>query len=93
MKKLTLFLDDRNAAWALKQASRQKKSVSRFVGLLLLQDRRETQKRAREARKRGREYQESMYGYLSRGPFVIEGPRQRYPSRQELYDPPLLRRR
>ena len=82
MKNVTITLDDETAAWARVHAARREMSLSRFVGELLQISMRES-----------REYDSAMRRYLSRGPFRLKGPAQRYPRREELYDRPVLRRR
>jgi len=75
MKNVTITLDAKTAAWARIYAARHNLSLSRFVGEML-------RGRMRESR----EYDEAMRRYLAKEPFKLSGPRQRYPSREELYD-------
>jgi hypothetical protein len=82
MKNVTITLDKETAAWARVHAAQRNMSLSRFVGELL-------QQRMHESR----EYEEAMRRFLSKRPFKLTGPPQRYPKRDELYDRPVLRRR
>jgi len=81
LKKVTIALSDRTAAWTRARAARRNLSVSRFVRDVL-------QGYVRESRK----YEAAMKRFLSHGPFKLSGPPP-YPKREELYDRPLLRRR
>jgi len=82
VKNVTITLDEETAAWARVHAARREMSLSRFVGELLHESMRES-----------REYDSAMKRYLSHGPFRLKGAAQRYPTREELYDRPVLRRR
>ena len=82
MKNVTITLDRETAAWTRVHAAQRSLSVSRFVGEVL-----------REHMREGREYDEAMKRYLTKGPFKLTGPPQPYPKRKELYDRPVLRRR
>jgi hypothetical protein len=82
MKNVTITLDKETAAWARVHAAQRNMSLSRFVGELLHKHMRES-----------REYEEAMKRFLSKGPFKLTGPAQRYPKREELYDRPVFRRR
>ncbi len=75
MKNVTITLDPKTANWARIYAARRNLSLSRFVGELL-----------RERMHESREYDEAMRRYLSAPVTVISGPRQRYPSREELHE-------
>jgi hypothetical protein len=92
MKKLTLILDDKTVAWARKHAARQRVSLPRFVGELVRQHWRESQQRLREERKRKRDYQDAMNHWRAQKPFALKGPTERYLTREEIYDRPVLRR-
>jgi len=81
MKKFTITLDEKTAAWMRAQAARLKLSMSRFVGEVLRQHMRESRK-----------YEAAMKRYPKK-PFPLTGPPQRYPKRDELYDRPVFRRR
>jgi hypothetical protein len=82
MKNVTITLDEETAKWARVHAAEKNVSLSRFVGEVL-----------RERMRRSREYEEAMKGWLAEKPFPLTGPPQRYPTREELYDRPVLRRR
>ena len=82
MKNVTITLDRETATWTRVHAAQRSLSVSRFVGEVL-----------REHMREGREYDEAMKRYLTKGPFKLAGPPQPYPRREELYDRPVLRRR
>jgi hypothetical protein len=81
MKKVTITLDENTAALTRVHAARRNQSVSRFVGQVL-----------RERMLESREYDAAMKRYLSKEPFPLTGPPQRYPKREELYDRPVFRR-
>jgi hypothetical protein len=75
MKNVTITLDSKTAAWARVYAARQDLSLSRFVGELL-----------RERMRESREYDEAMQRYLATPVAALSGPRQSYPSREQLHD-------
>ncbi len=81
MKKVKIVLDEKTAAWTRVRAARRKLSLSRFVGEVL-----------RERMRESREYDAAMKRFLSKAPFPLTGPPQRYPKREELYDRPVFRR-
>jgi hypothetical protein len=74
MKNITISLDEKAARWARKEAARQDRSLSRFIGDLLESTMRES-----------REYKRAMRLYLSREPLPLKRGRARYPSRDELH--------
>ena len=83
MKNVTITLDEETAKWARVHAAEKNVSLSRFVGEVL-----------REHMRQSREYELAMQRYLSRGPFKeLKGPPERYPTRDEIHDRPVLRRR
>ena len=82
VKKITIVLDEKTAAWMRAHAARRNLSVSRFVGEVL-----------RGYMRESRMYEAAMKRFLSHGSFRLSGPPQRYLKRQELYDRPFLRRR
>ncbi|HLB14395.1 MAG TPA: CopG family transcriptional regulator [Burkholderiales bacterium] len=82
MKNVTITLDEETAAWARVHAARRNVSLSRYVGELLRQHMRES-----------REYEEAMRRFLDRKPVKLKHSGERYPTREELYDRPGLRRR
>ncbi|MFZ5469841.1 MAG: DUF6364 family protein [Myxococcota bacterium] len=81
MKNLTITVDEEVARWARVWAAEQGTSVSKLVGKLL---------RQRMEEERG--YQAAMRRDLGRKPLALKGEGDRYPSRDELYDRPVLRR-
>ena len=82
MKNVTITLDEETAAWARVHAAQKNVSLSRFVGELLAERMRES-----------REYDEAMRRFFALKSFPLKGPPERYPTREELYDRPVLRRR
>jgi len=74
MKKLTVTLDEKTAAWVRVYAARHKTSVSRMVGEML-------QRRVRESRK----YEEAMRRFLEKTPVKINRSGKLYSRRDELY--------
>ena len=82
MKNITITLDKDTAARARVQAAERNMSVSRYIGEVL-----------REHMGTDDEYEASMRRFLAAKPFPLKGPPQRYPTREELYDRPVLRRR
>lgn len=82
MKNITITLDPATASWARVQAAESNMSLSRFVGELL-----------REKRRHSREYEEAYKAFLAEKPLDLKGPWKPYPTREELYDRPVLRRR
>ena len=82
MKNVTITLDEETAKWARVHAAEKNVSLSRFVGEVL-----------RERMRQSREYEEAMRRWLAAKPFPLKGPPERYPTRDEIYDRPVLRRR
>ncbi len=83
LKNVTITLDSETAAWARVRAAERNMSLSRFVGEVL-----------RTKMGSSDEYEAAMRRFLAKGPFkALKGPPQRYPTREELYDRPVLRRR
>lgn len=80
MKNITITLDPETADWVRVLAAEQNKSVSRLVGEIL-------QGRMKDRR----EYQRAMRRYLSKPPFDLAGPPEKYPTRDELHDRPSVR--
>ena len=75
MKKLTVRLDEKTAAWARSRAAEHDMSLSRFIGELL------------EGTMRGsHEYRTAMHAFLSRPPTDLNKDGAPYPSRDELHD-------
>lgn len=75
MKNITITLDPETADWVRVHAAEQNKSVSRLVGEIL-----------QERMKDRREYQRAMRRYLSKPPFDLTGPPEKYPTRGDLHD-------
>ena len=82
MKNITITLDEQAAAWARMQAAEQDMSLSRYVGEML-----------RDKMRHSREYQKAYLAFLAEKPLDLKGPWEPYPTREELYDRPVLRRR
>ena len=82
MKNITLTLDEQVAAWARVQAAEQNMSLSRYLGEVL-----------HEKMRHSREYEKAMREALAEKPLDLKGPWEPYPTREELYDRPVLRRR
>ena len=82
MKNITITLDAQAAAWARVQAAEQNMSLSRYLGEML-----------RDQMRHSREYEKAMRQALAQKPLDLKGPREPYPTREELYDRPVLRRR
>lgn len=80
MKNLTITVDEEVARWARIWAAEQGTSISQLVGRLL-----------RQTMEEERGYRAALKRDLARKPVVLkkEG---RYPSREEIYDRPALRR-
>jgi hypothetical protein len=81
MKNVTVTLDEDTAAWVRLHAAGQGMSVSRYLGELL-------QRQMRS----GGEYEEAMRRFLAKRPAIIKAADDRYPTREETYDRPGLRR-
>ena len=73
MKRVTITLDERIAAWVRVHAAEHNTSVSRIVERML-------QRRMRAHR----EYDEAMRHFLARKPVKLKRPGHRYASRDEL---------
>jgi len=82
MKNITITVDEQAAAWAKVQAAEQNMSLSRYVGELL-----------RERMRRSREYEAAYKAWRDEKPIKLKGPADRYATREELHDRPVLRRR
>ena len=75
MKRITVTLDDRTAAWARIYAARKNTSLSRFLGELLHRTMRES-----------REYEDAMQRYLAKKPVDLNRDGLKYPGREELHE-------
>lgn len=82
MKNITITMDGQTAAWARVQAAERNMSLSRYMGELV-----------RDRMRHSREYQAAYRAFLAEKPLKLKGPAERYPTREELYDRPVLRRR
>ena len=74
MKKITVTLDEKTAAWVRIYAAKQGKSVSRLLGELLRQHMSDT-----------REYDEAMRRFQASKPFEGDWVGGRRPTREDLY--------
>jgi hypothetical protein len=83
MKNVTVTLDERTAARARVQAAERNMSLSRYIGEVL-----------RRELRLADEYEAAYRAWRKdRKPWPLKGPAQPYPTREELYDRPVLRRR
>ncbi len=85
MKKLdnlTITVDPQALGWARVEAAKRDMSLSRFVGEVL-----------RDKMRHSLEYQKAMREALAQKPLNLNGAWKPYPTRDELYDRPVLRRR
>lgn len=80
MPNLTITTDEETLHWARVEAAQQNISVSKLVGKLLA-----------EIRKQGDPYDRAMQDFFSRQPYLDPPPREdsrRWPTRDEIYDRP-----
>ena len=84
MKNVTLTLDDETAEWLRTAAAARGISLSRYVGEMV-----------RQHLPQAREYEQAMNRWLARRAFdkPLTAPGEKLPTREELYDRPVLRRR
>lgn len=82
MKNLTITLDEETARLARVRAAEREMSVSRYVGEVL-----------RRELRHEKDYEAAYRAWRSRKPFALKGAPQPYPTREALYDRPVLRRR
>jgi hypothetical protein len=84
MRNITISVSDDTAAWARRLAGERDTSVSALVAELL-----------EEKRLSSEAYQAAMRRFFARRSFdqPLSNPGDRYPTRDELYDRPVLRRR
>lgn len=85
MKNVTVTLDDQTAEWARAHAAERGMSLSRYIGEVL-----------RQQLPRAQAYERAMQAYLSRSPTwtqPLRDPGDKLPTREEIYDRPVLRRR
>jgi hypothetical protein len=82
MKNITITLDDQTAEWARAQATEQGLSLSRYVSDVL-----------RKQLPKAQSYERAMNSFLAREPWTLRNPGEKLPTREELYDRGMLRRR
>jgi len=82
MKNITVSFDDETAARVRVEAAERNVSVSRFIGDAM-----------RERMRQSDRYEKAMKAWFAEKPFALKGPSQKYPTREELHDRPVLRRR
>jgi hypothetical protein len=82
MRNVTVTLDEETFAKGRARAAEYNLSLSRFMGDLL----------ARELRHND-EYERAYRGWRAARPFALKGKARKYPSREEVHDRSLLRRR
>lgn len=86
MPNLTITTDEETLRWARIEAAKQNTSVSRLVGDMLAAQ-----------RKRGDDYDRAMEEYLSSPPWSLppeplRADGRRWPTRDEIYDRPVLKK-
>ena len=82
MKNITITLDEQTAEWARAHAAEKGMSLSRYVGEVL-----------RRSMDKAVAYEQAMNRFLSREPVALTNPGDKLPTREELYDRGMLRRR
>lgn len=84
MKNVTLTLDEQTAEWLRTAAAARGVSLSRYVGDMV-----------RQHLPQARDYEQAMNRWLARRAFdkPLTAPGEKLPTREELYDRPVLRRR
>jgi hypothetical protein len=82
MKNITITLDEQTAKWAREQATAQGLSLSRYVGEVV-----------RKQLPKAQSYERAMKEFLSGEPWDMGWPEGRLPTREEIYDRPVFRRR
>ena len=82
MKNLTITLDEETARLARVRAAERDMSLSRYIGEALRRELRHAD-----------QYEAAYRAWRARKPFALKGPPQPYPTREELHDRPVLRRR
>jgi hypothetical protein len=85
MKNVTITLDERTLEWVKEAAAEQGKSVSRFFGDM-----------ARQQLPKAQAYEAAMHRFLARAraqTTPLTRPGEKLPTRDEIYDRPVLRRR
>lgn len=85
MKNVTITLDERTLEWIKEAAAREGKSVSRYLGDM-----------ARQQLPRARAYEAAMHRFLARAraqKIPLKEPGEPMPTRDEIHDRPVFRRR
>jgi hypothetical protein len=83
MKNVTVTLDDQTAEWARAHAAERGMSLSRYIGELL-----------RQQLPKAQAYEQAMQRYMSnQWTLPLRDPDERLPTREEIYDRPVFRRR
>lgn len=84
MKNITVTLDDQTAEWLRTAAAAKGISMSRFLGEMV-----------RKQLPQARDYEQAMNRWLARRAFdkPLTAPGEKLPTREEIYDRPVLRRR
>lgn len=85
LKNVTITLDERTLEWVKEAAAEQGKSVSRFLGDM-----------ARQQLPKARAYEAAMHSFLARAraqKVPLREPGEKLPTRDEIYDRPVFRRR
>jgi hypothetical protein len=82
MKNITITLDEQTAKWARAYAAEKGMSLSRFVGEVL-----------RKEMPKSQSYERAMQSWLAREPWTLRFPGEKLPTREEIYDRPVFRRR
>lgn len=82
VKNITITLDEQTAEWARQAAAEQGKSLSRFVSDSL-----------RRQLPKALSYERSMNSFLSRPPWTLRKHGEKLPTRAEIHDRGVLRRR
>ena len=83
MKNVTVTLDEETAARARVEAAERKMSLSRYIGEVLRKELRHSD-----------EYEAAYRAWRhDLKPWPLKGAPQRYPTREEIHDRPVLRRR
>lgn len=82
VKNITITLDEQTAEWARQAAAEQGKSLSRFVSDSL-----------RAQLPKALSYERSMNSFLSRQPWALRKRGEKLPTREEIHDRGVFRRR
>jgi len=82
LKNVTVTLDEETLARARVQAAERGMSLSRYIGEVL-----------RQQGAKGDPYVEAYRAWLAQKPLQFKDPGKKLPTREDLYDRPMLRRR